>query len=253
MYARAVFSSAINSSAAAFAATGRLLPLPDGYFRLGGDDWAFGYNFGVLIQPGPNTNIGLTYRSRVQQDFTGTADYIVPAPLNLSSRFRSSSATAKLVLPDTAGISITHRLNADWTLYGDFNWTNWSQFRDLRAFRTDGTLLTSTPQRYRNSFFISIGAAQRLNDKLTLRFGTAFDKTPVIDLYRTARVPDEDRVWLAAGLSYKVVENITLDAGYAHIFVNDSRIRETSATGDVLTGKYRNSVDIISLGARARF
>lgn len=252
-YGRAVFENFINSSTIATTNPARPASLPDGYFRLRGDDWSFGYNFGVLLQPGPQTNIGFTYRSRIQQNFSGTADYILPAPLNLSARFRNSNGNAKLVLPDTAGASISQGIGPSLTVYADVNWTNWSQFKDLKAFRDDGTLLNSTPERYDNSYFVSLGAAYKLSDKFTVRAGTAYDKSPVSNVYRTARVPDQDRTWLAVGASYKVLENTTVDAGYAHIFVLDGRIREVSATGDVLTGRYKSQIDILSFGTRSQF
>lgn len=253
MYARSVFSSYIDSSVAVASVLGRPLALPDGYFRLKGDDWSFGYNFGILIKPTPTTNIGITYRSRVQQDFSGPADYIVPVPLTLSSRFANTTGTAKLVLPDTAGISLTQRVTPQLTLAGDLNWTNWSQFKQLNVFSTSGRLVSSTPERYKNTFFVSVGGAYQFTDKLTLRAGTAYDKTPISDAYRTARVPDQDRFWLAGGLSYKVLPNTSVDFGYAHVFVRDAAIRETSPTGDVLTGTYSNSIDIVSLGTRMQF
>lgn len=252
-YARAEFTSFLNSSTIGTQALGRPVSLADGYFRLRGDDVAFGWNVGALIQPGPQTNIGLSYRSRVQNNFEGTADYIVPAPLNLNNRFRNSGGAAKLVLPDTATLSITQGVGDKLTVSAEVSWTNWSQFKDLTAFRDDGTLLTSTPQRYDNSFFASLGAAYKLTDDFTVRAGTAFDKSPVSNAYRTARVPDESRVWLAVGASYKVLPHTTLDVGYAHIFVKDARLREVNATGDVLTGGYNSSVDIISFGTRSAF
>jgi long-chain fatty acid transport protein len=252
-YADAEFSTFLNSSALAFQALGRPLALPDGHFALHGDDWAFGYNVGALIQPAPGTNIGLAYRSRVQHDFSGTADFIVPAPLNLSPRFRNSGGAAKLVLPDTATISLTQRLDSRWTLLGELSWTNWSQFKNLNVYRTDGTLLSSTPERYRDGIFAALGASYVLDDRLTLRGGIAYDKTPVSEAYRTARVPDQDRYWLAAGLSYRAIANATIDFGYAHLFVPGATIRETSSTGDVLSGSYSSSVDIVSLGTRMTF
>ncbi len=252
-YASAEFSSFLNSAALSAAAFGRPLPLPDGHFALHGDDWSFGYNLGALIQPAPGTNIGLSYRSRVQQDFSGTADFIVPAPLSLSPAFRNSGGTAKLVLPDMASLSLTQRLGSQWTLYGELSWTDWSRFKALNAYRTDGTLLSSTAERYRNSVFVSVGASYALGDRLTLRGGVAYDKSPTTDAYRTARVPDNDRYWLAAGLSYRVAPNTSVDFGYAHLFVPDSTIVETSATGDVLSGRYSSSVDIVSLGTRLAF
>ena len=252
-YGSAEFSTDINSSTIATSLLRRPTSLPDGYFRLKGDDWAVGYNFGVLIEPTQTTKIGITYRSRVQHEFSGTAEYVVPSPLSLSNSFRNSGGNAKVVLPDTAGVSITQVITPAWTGYADLNWTNWEQFKTLNAFRDDGTLINSTPQHYRNSFFISAGASYKWNDALTLRAGTAFDQSPVSNTYRTARVPDQDRLWLAIGASYKVMANLTLDAGYAHIFVRDSQISETSSTSDKLVGSYKSSIDLFSLGARMKF
>lgn len=252
-YGRAEFSSVINSSTLGTAALKKPVSLPDGYFRLRGDDFAFGYNVGALIQPGKATNIGLTYRSRVEQNFSGTADFIVPAPLSLNSAFRNSGGNAKLVLPDTATISITQGIGDALKVSAEVSWTNWSQFKQLNAFRTDGTLLNSTPQHYHNTFFASLGASYKVLDGLTLRAGTAFDKTPVSAVYRTARVPDGDRVWLAGGVSYDIFPGTAVDFAYAHLFVNDSRIREVSTTGDVLQGRYNSSVDIVSVGTRLKF
>lgn len=252
-WSRAEFASSINSSTVAARATGRPVALRDGYFRLRGEDWSFGWNVGVLLQPGPATRVGLTYRSRIQQDYEGTVTYDTPLPLSLSPAFRSGDGRAKLVLPDTAGASITQGVGPNWTVYADVTWTNWSQFKNLNAYRPTGELLTSTPQRYDNSYFVSAGAAYKFNEALTLRAGTAYDKSPVSDAYRTARVPDENRVWLAIGASYAVLPGVTVDAGYAHVFVKDSSLNEVNATGDVLTGRYRNSIEIFSLGTRTVF
>ena len=251
MYARAEFASSINSSALA----GQ--PLQDGFFRLRGDDWGFGYNVGVLVQPGPATRIGLAYRSRVQQDFVGTVTYNLPPQLlanaALRERFRSGAGNAKVVLPDTASLGITQGFGADWTVSAEVVWTNWSQFKNLTATRDNGTVLTTQPQRYDNSYFVALGASYRVTDSLTLRGGVAFDKTPVSSAYRAARVPDESRTWLAIGASYTVLPGVTVDAGYAHLFVQDSRINEATRTGDRLQGEFRNRVDVLSVGVRTVF
>ena len=252
-YGRADFSNALDSSALAARIVGRPVPLPDGYFRLQGDNWSFGYNLGVLAQPGRQTSVGLTYRSRVQHDFTGTVDIAVPAPLATSPAFRSSPGSTKVVLPDTASLGLTQGFGPNWTGYAEATWTNWSQFKTLNAFRNDGTLVNSTPERFHDSVFVSLGASYRVNDRLTLRGGTAYDSTPVSNVYRTARIPDQSRIWLAAGVSVEVLPQMTVDVGYAHLFVRNSRVRETAVTGDVLTGSFNNAVDIGSVSTRLRF
>lgn len=250
--ARAVFSTAINSRAFLPAAL-RGRQLPDGLFNLRGDDVSVGYNVGVLIEPRAGTRIGLTYRSRIQHDFEGEATFDVPAPLNANPNFRRSRAGAKLVLPDTAGISVTQEFDARWTGYLDLTWTNWSRFRSLSAYRRTGEAVADVAQNYRDSFFVAVGASYRANDWLTLRAGTAFDKTPVRDAFRTARVPDEDRYWLSVGASARLAPNTVLDAGYAHLFLPDARIDERSRTGDVLRGSYETGIDILTVGLRSTF
>jgi long-chain fatty acid transport protein len=86
----------------------------------------------------------------------------------------------------------------------------------------------------------------------------AYDQTPVRNHYRTARLPDQDRTWVAAGFTYAFNEWASVDVGYAHVFVRDSDIRETlrAANGaaiGTLRGEYENSVDLLALQANMRF
>ena len=50
----------------------------DGYVSLKGNSWAAGYNFGALFSPTSSTRIGLTYRSRMQHNVEGDADFRIP-------------------------------------------------------------------------------------------------------------------------------------------------------------------------------
>ena len=50
----------------------------DGYVRQKADDWAAGYNVGLLFLPWEGTRIGLTYRSRIEHTLTGDARFSVP-------------------------------------------------------------------------------------------------------------------------------------------------------------------------------
>ena len=71
--------------------------------------------------------------------------------------------------------------------------------------------------------------------------------------FRTARLPDANRYWLAAGLGYRWTADLRFDAAYVHIFGGDAPINEVSRTGDLLLGRYSNHVDIVSLSATLRF
>lgn len=92
-----------------------------------------------------------------------------------------------------------------------------------------------------------------------MRTGVAYDQAPVKnEEYRTPRIPDNDRVWLAVGAGYKFNEMVSFDVGYAHLFVQDADINKSAATPEdvargTLTGTYSDHVDIISTQLNIKF
>lgn len=209
-----------------------------GLVTVEGDDYGWGFNLGALWQVTPATRIGLAYRSEVDQKLEGTAEFSVATVAN-------TPVTASVTLPDSASLSILHKLNPRLDLLADITWTGWSNFDELRILRTSGSTLGVTPENWSDSYRYSVGANYLLNDKVTLRTGVAYDETPVSDAFRTARIPDESRTWLAFGAQYRVSKNSALDFGYAHLFVKDTPIDHVEK-GVRLTGQYDASVDILS-------
>ena len=199
-----------------------------------GDDYSWGFNLGVLWKLSEFTRIGLAYRSEIDQRLEGD--------LTVSSSPSVIPASAEVTLPDSASLSMFHKLNQRWDLLADVSWTGWSDFDELRIVRAVGAPLV-TPENWDDSLRYSVGVNYRLNDKLTLRGGLAFDETPVSDADRTARIPDEDRTWIAFGAQYRLSPNSVLDVGYAHLFVKDASIDEGAVS---LRGTYDASVDILS-------
>jgi len=209
-----------------------------GIATIEGDDFGWGFNLGALWKLSNSTRIGLAYRSEVDQKLEGTAKFSGNAGLN-------GPVTARVTLPDSASLSLVHQLNTKWELLADVTWTGWSDFDELRIVRTNGALLGLTPENWSDSYRYSVGANYRMNDKVILRGGVAYDETPVSDIYRTVRIPDESRTWLAFGAQYRLSDKTALDFGYAHLFVKDARINKAES-GVTLTGKYEASVDILS-------
>ena len=232
------------------------VPLPDGRARVHGDDWGFGGNAGILLQPWDTTNIGLTYRSRVDHTISGSLD--VSTFLGQSS----TPAKAKLTTPDSVDLSITQKITDKLRLAMDLQWTNWSVFKDLTVVSSaSGAVLSSTPERFRDTWFASVGGTYNWDDHWTFRAGVAFDETPVRSQFRTVRLPDTNRFWLAFGVGYKFSDGFSVDLGVAHIFMPDgslnSSVNSTTSgvfgTVDKIHGKFANQVDLISLQTRFKF
>lgn len=209
-----------------------------GLATIKGDDYGWGFNLGALWQISDATRLGLAYRSEVDQKLGGTAEF------SLNSAF-NTPVTASVTLPDSASLSLLHTISPRLELLADITWTGWSDFDELRVLRTNGTTLDATPENWSDNYRYSVGANYRMNDKLTLRSGVAYDETPVSDAFRTARIPDESRTWLALGVQYRLSDKSALDLGYAHLFVKEARINKTES-GVTLVGTYDASVDILS-------
>jgi len=223
------------------------LGVAEGLAQVKGDDWSVGYNLGVLYELNPATRFGLAYRSDVRHKLEDDVTFSggVPAP--------NGPISAEITLPETVSLSGFHQINPQWAVMGDVTWTRWSRFKELRIVRDTGAPVALTTENWDNTLRYSLGANYQATGKLKLRSGIAYDQSPVSDPYRTARIPDANRTWLSMGANYKLSQADSLDAGYAHIFVNNASINMGSAGTGTLVGTYDNSVDILSVQYNHRF
>ncbi|MBI5437302.1 MAG: outer membrane protein transport protein [Nitrosomonadales bacterium] len=244
-------TSAINYSAAAFTAGGAPLlgaiggPGKEGVTTISGSDSAWGYNFGVLLNPSAQTRVGLAYRSTIQYNLTGSASF-TNRPALLAAAIPDGPVSLAIKMPDTFSASVFHQLNDKWDVMADLNWTGWNVFQQLKVDRANGANLTTVQENWRNTWRVSIGANHHYNEQWTARAGLAYDQTPTSDAFHTARIPDADRTWLSLGGQYKPAKESALDFGYAHLFVNNASINQAVAGAGTLNGTYSNSVDILS-------
>lgn len=215
--------------------TNRISPLaPSSMIEIKGDDYGWGYNLGALWQATPATRIGLAYRSEVDYRLEGSAT-VQNFPL-----LSSGPVTAEVTLPDSASLSLFHTLSPTWDLLADVSWTGWSDFDDLPI---RGTVNSTTVENWSDSLRYSLGATWHANENWSLRAGVAYDEAPVSDRYRTPRIPDGARTWVALGGQYRMSKRSALDFGYAHLFVNDPGLQPEATT---LDGEYDSAVDIVS-------
>jgi long-chain fatty acid transport protein len=214
------------------------------------DNSGWGVNLGMMFQLAPDTRLGVSYRSGIKYRLTGTATFSAGIP------FASANVNSDIKLPDSESIAVQHRLNADWTLLGDVSRTGWSKVKDLTINLDSGGQLSSTPENFKNTWRVGVGAVHRYNDAWSMKMGLAYDQTPVNDTDRTARLPDNNRLWLSFGGQYKLSKDGTLDLGYAHLFIKDAPINQnagsTAANGQ-LVGTYKGSVDIFGAQFAYRF
>lgn len=231
---------------------GALGPVPDGRVSIEGDDWGYGFNLGVMFAPNEHARFGASYRSRIRHKLSGDARYTLPAGLpalvTSNPALTNTGASADLDLPESVSLSGYLDLDRQWSAMADVSWMRWSRFEELSVRFSNGAPASTTPENFRNTVRVAVGANYRLNDMMKLRGGVAWDQSPVRDEFRTPRVPDEDRWWLSFGAQYKPSRQGTWEFGFAHLFVKDASINKSEPpTGGTLIGEYDSDVNIFSV------
>ena len=236
---------------------GALLPQEaDGFGSLKGDDWGYGFGLGLLWKPTPNDNIGINFHSQIDHTIEGDGKFLVPSnvlPL-LGGAFVDSDGQADFDTPAFAALSWWHTVDANWSFGADLGYTHWSSFKKLVVNYSNPVQPNSTSVfDWKDTWFGSIGGDYRVDDRWTVRAGVAVDQTPTRDSTRTPRVPDGMRTWLSFGVGYKASENWKVEAGYAHLWVEDGSIEHTSATFSTLVGNFESSSNLLAISAQYKF
>lgn len=241
MWAQAELTSAVNLGAAESSVNNK------------GKDWGFGYNLGAIYQVTPDTRLGLSFRSKVEQHLKGDARSPFTTFNAVPGSTLNTDITADLTLPETLSLSSFSRLDERWDLLADVTWTRWSQFKTLTVVRDNGsnTILGSTQEHWNNTLRYSLGLNYRYSDTIKLRTGVAYDEEAIDNNHRTSRIPGNDRIWLSFGASWQYSPQTRFDAGYAHLFIKEATIyddqRTSTPSKGLIDGKYNGSADILSL------
>ena len=233
----------------------RAVPVPgtiDGKIKFKGDSIALGFTVGAMYEPLKGTRVGLGYRSRM------THELELEGKMMAARRQFKGDADCDLNLPGVLDFSVQQDLNEKWTVMGDIAWTHSSVMEDMTVhFKNDalgqtirgmtGSNKESVNMSWRDDWRFALGTEYKCTDDLKLRFGVAYDQTPVKDKeHRVATLPDLSRVWVCAGFSYQLTESIALDFGYVHIeFLTGDMVTRLN-TGATLHTKVQGGVDIFS-------
>lgn len=230
-------------------------PTSNGYAKVEMYGYGFGYNLGYLFAPNDATRFGLAYRSESRLQMRGNLNWYLDnikfsqgleGSAVAQTAFGSSTlkgylqdnlrpdTTAKgdLIIPARMSANVFHQLNQKVDLMADFTFIQTSavdqisiQFLDVNKngktiSQGNGGITTN----WRDSYKVSVGGNYHFDDKLMLRSGFQFDKTPIKSPeYRHPGAPDSDRYMFSAGANYKVKKNLTIDAAYSLVLLADSQ------------------------------
>ncbi len=171
----------------------------------------FGFNLGFLARPSDHFSVGASYRHKVKQQFTGTADFNrlstgnaqVDALVALSVPAGPVGVATEIEFPSLLSVGASYQWN-EWTVAGQVDFHNWSSFDSLPLeFEGRPDLSGEVQEDYENSRIYRIGLERKLGERWALRGGYYYDETPSPVESVSPLLPDADRHGIALGFGFQ--------------------------------------------------
>ncbi len=218
--------------------------LVGGDVRLGGGTWGYGWNAALQLNAIPERlHFALTYRSRVELDFAGRADFR-PDHIEFTRMLPDQGGNATITLPDILTVGIMGRPRPDVTLGLDANWVRWTSYSAVHInFDTAPDKVLRPDGHDGWTLRAGVDWATFFCEGLHLRTGLILDQSAVPSTGLGPGLPDANRVDVAAGVGY-ARGAFKVDLGYLLVL-----FLAADATGGIEgpVGRYSTTANLIGL------
>lgn len=196
-------------------------------------------------------SVGLTWRSRVQLDFTGNADFQAPARYRAALPPDGDGGTA-LALPASLGLGVAVRPLPSWEVEVDLNRRSWSSY-DRLVIELPGDSRTVSRRDWRDATTVRVGTEIAFAETWAARLGFIWDETPIPRDTLDFQLPDANRFDVTAGFGGEVASGVKVDVGGLYVLPQ----RRSTATEDPLEplvkGEFEVAAWVASLTVSASF
>ena len=222
---------------------------PDGKLKYDDNQWGYGANLGVLVEPMPGTRFGLTYLSEVKLDFSAVPEFSRLGPalqrVLVNQGLTTNDLDLKMNVPQMVMFSAYHEINQRWAIMGNVGWQDWSRFGkvDVGINSSNPTSLT-VDNHYNDTWHVALGVQYRpaIESPWTFSGGVAYDSSAVDDDKRTVTVPMGEIWGFALGAQYSFKPNLTLGAAYQFAWLGDMPVdQQRGPLAGRVAGDFKNS------------
>jgi long-chain fatty acid transport protein len=182
------------------------------------DGWALGGIVGAVYEVNPDNRFGLSYRISPKLTAKGDVNYVY-----------SQYNEIDIPIANIAQFAGFHQLTDKFAVHYTAQWTNWSAFDKIVVKDGSNGVDQADLKEYhwKDSWFLSLGATYNLTQDWTLRAGIATDQG-VVNQHSSLSIPDSDRTWYTAGVSYDLNQKSSVDLGIAFVRGEDVTVLENS-------------------------
>ncbi len=203
------------------AACGSASVLPqtqDGRASIEAAGWGYGWTAALAWQVHDALRLGLNYRSTINLNVDGDAEFRNPslpgpfAALTQSPATSNGKVESKLALPELLTLGMSYNLSPQTELIADYTWSRWSRLDALTLeFGNVGAADSVIPFNWNNTSKFGAGVNHQVSGTWTARAGLEWEGSAVKDDLRNPIVPDSDRRFIGMGARYQMSDAQSLD------------------------------------------
>lgn len=215
--------------------------------ELSGDAFGLGGHAGVSYQPPalPQWSFGLVYRSPVQLEFKGRADFDAPDAYRGSLPPDGAVRTA-LTLPQMLTAGAAFRPVPGWEIELDGSWRGWSSYDRLDIELPNGQVQGSRKD-WRNSYTVRLGTEYEFLERWAARLGGAWDQTPVPEGTLDFQLPDVNRWIVSAGFGSQLSREVRADLGVLVVLPRERSTGTAEPLEPPVKGRFEVSAWVIGV------
>jgi long-chain fatty acid transport protein len=205
--------------------------------ELTGEGQGMGYNIGTYFKLGSRFSGGITYHSRVDMKLEDGDAIFSNIPQALASSFPTQNYfDAEIALPSELALGFSYKISEPVTIAVDYNRTFWKSYDSLGFdYAVNSTSLSDakSPRLYENASCIRVGAQVKAHRDIDVRGALFFDETPVQDGYVAPELPDNDKIGLSLGATFRIDQRFHIDVSllYENVGAREQRNIETGLEG----------------------
>jgi long-chain fatty acid transport protein len=237
--------------------------LTDAEQKFEGDGDGIGYNLGLVYRPNGDWSFGASYRSRIDVDVDGEAEFkraTSPNPdINtiLQTLFPDTDGRTEINLPAQLFVGSCYKGIDKLIVELGVRWEGWSCYEEL-AFEFNQPVVGSKTKVYekdwKNVMSYSIGARYNLNNTFAILGGYRFDNNPVPNDTFEPAIPASDKHCVSLGVTKRFG---SLVAGVIYYYEKyESRKKDNTLGADLggtANGEYNTEAHVVGVSVSYEF
>ena len=205
-------------------------------------------------------NTGLVLAAALPGIPAGTkVDNLVAPSFLATGRLSTQHAKTQITHPAQAQVGFNYAGMKDWNVEVDYQWTQWSKFKDLPVTFDTASLSKTLIEDYNNSSALRISAERGFANQARLRLGVSGVTTAAPEVTVSPLLPEQERAYYTIGGAYPFMSSFTVDGSFAYIATlgrrgrTDERADRTIGPTQINNGVYTLKAYIFSLSLKASF